>query len=366
MGTANKSTSTRPRARLAVAGLGRMGTVHAENVAFRCPSAQLAAVFDPRPEVAARVASEVGATAVPGYDELLGDPALDGVVVAAPTGVHADLALRAAKAGKHVFCEKPLSLERDATLEVVTALKGAGVNLQVGFHRRFDPSFSAAADRARAGELGDVYLFRASQRDMAPPRPEFLAGSGGIFIDMGIHDFDAARWLVGEVASVSARGTALSGPGFSEIGDFGTAVVVLTFAGGALGVLDISRVAGYGYESSAELMGSRGTVRIDEPFLRGYEWRSRGVANRPLVQSFDRRYSSAFVAELEHFARSIIDGAPPLVTGEDALAAFDLARAADKACRLGQEVSMAPAGQVGKDGAAVVAAARPGVPGRDR
>jgi predicted dehydrogenase len=366
MGTANKTTSTRQRARLAVAGLGRMGTVHAENLALRCPSAQLAALFDPRPEVAGRVAGELGATAVPDYDELLDDPALDGVVVAASTGAHADLALRAAKAGKHVFCEKPVSLERDVTLEVVTALKFAGVNLQVGFHRRFDPSFSAAAERVRAGELGDVYLFRASQRDMAPPRPEFLAGSGGIFIDMGIHDFDAARWLVGEVVSVSARGTALSGPGFAEIGDFDTAVVVLSFANGALGLLDISRVAGYGYESSAELMASRGTVRIDEPFLHGYEWRSPGVSNRPLVQSFDRRYSNAFVAELEHFARSIIEGTAPLVTGDDALAAFDLAQAADKACRLGQEVRMAPAGEVGKDGATAVAAARPGAPGRDR
>jgi inositol 2-dehydrogenase len=343
MGTANKATSTRQRARLAVAGLGRMGTVHAENVALRCPSARLTAVYDPRPDVAARVAAEVGATAVPSYDEVIGDPAVDGVVIASSTAAHADLALRAGDAGKHVFCEKPLSLERDVTLAVVTALNGAGVNLQVGFHRRFDPSFSAAARRVRTGELGHVYLFRGSQRDMAPPRPEFLAGSGGIFIDMGIHDFDAARWLVGEVASLTARGTALSDPGIAEIGDFDTAVVALTFASGALGVLDISRVAGYGYESSIELMGSRGTVRVDEPFLHGYEWRGPGVANRPLVQSFDRRYWDAFAAELEHFARSIIEGTPPLVTGEDALAAFDLAEAADKACRLGQEVTIATA-----------------------
>ncbi len=128
-----------------------------------------------------------------------------------------------------------------------------------------------------------MYLFRAAQRDMAPPRPEFLAGSGGIFIDMGIHDFDAARCLVGEVDSVSAQGAALSDPGFAEIGDFDTAIVVLTFASGALGVVDISRVAGYGYDSSTELVGSRATVRIDEPFLHGYEWRTPGAVSRPLV-----------------------------------------------------------------------------------
>ena len=235
----------------------------------------------------------MGAPAVATYDDLIGDPSIEGVVIASSTGSHAELVLRAAQAGKHVFCEKPLSLEREVSAEVVRALDVADVKLQVGFHRRFDPSFSAAADRARAGELGQVYLFRASQRDMAPPKPAFLAGSGGIFIDMGIHDFDAARWLVGEVTGVSAYGTALSDPGFVEIGDFDTAVVVLTFANGALGVLDISRVAGYGYDSSAELMGSRATVRIEEPFLHGYEWRTPGTAAASRAD-VHRRYAAAF------------------------------------------------------------------------
>jgi predicted dehydrogenase len=338
------------RARLAVAGLGRMGLVHAQDLALRCPSARLVGLFDPRPDVAAAAGADLGVTPVATYEDLVADPGLDGVVIASPTGTHAELALIAARAGKHVFCEKPLSLERNVTLAVVTGLDAAGVKLQVGFHRRFDPSYAAAAERVKAGDLGDVYLFRTSQRDMAPPRPEFLAGSGGIFVDMGIHDFDTARWLVGEVASVSAHGVPLSGPGFAETGDLGTAVVVLTFTGGALGVLDISRVAGYGYESSAELMGSRATVRIDEPFLHGYEWRTAGAVSRSLVRTFDRRYAAAFAAELEHFARSLIDDTPPLVTGVDALAAFDLALAAERAFRLGHPVSMAAAD--GCDGAA--------------
>ena len=350
MERANGTTARRTKARLGVAGLGRMGVVHAQNLALRCPSAQLVALYDPRPDATGRVAAEVGATVVATYDELLSDPALDGVVIASPTAAHAELALRAARAGKHVFCEKPLSLERDVTIEVVEALKAAGVKLQVGFHRRFDPAFAAAAERVRAGELGEVYLFRAAQRDMAPPRPEFLAGSGGIFVDMGIHDFDAARWLVGEVVSVSAHGATLSDPGFAEIGDFDTAVVVLTFASGALGVLDISRVAGYGYDSSAELVGSRATVRIDEPFLHGYEWRTPGAVSRPLVATFVHRYGAAFAAELEHFARSVVDGTAPLVTGTDALAAFDLASAAAESCRLGRPVIMAPAAEAGVDG----------------
>ena len=351
---ASTGTSRGTRARLAVAGLGRMGVVHAQNLALRCPSAQLVAVYDPRADVAERVAAGLGAVAAATYDELVSTPTLDGVVIASPTAAHAGLAVSAAREGKHVFCEKPLSLQRDVTVDVVQALAAAGVKLQVGFHRRFDPAFAAATERVRAGELGDVYLFRAAQRDMAPPRPEFLAGSGGIFVDMGIHDFDAARWMVGEVVSVSAHGAALSDPGFAEIGDYDTAVVVLSFARGALGVLDISRVAGYGYDSSAELVGSRATVRIDEPFVHGYEWRTPGAASRPLVPTFDQRYNAAFAAELEHFARSIVDGTPPLVTGTDALAAFDLALAADKACRLGRPVSVATGTEAHIDGTVAV------------
>jgi predicted dehydrogenase len=353
---AHGAGSRATRARVAVAGLGRMGTVHARNLALRCPSAQLVAVFDPQPDVATRVAAELGTVAALTYEDLVGDPGVDGVVIASPTGAHAQLSLSAFRAGKHVFCEKPLSLERGVTVEVVRAAGRAGVKLQVGFHRRFDPAYSAAAERVKAGELGDVSLFRASQRDMAPPEPQFLAGSGGIFVDMGIHDFDAARWLVGEVVSITSQGAAFSEPRFAETGDFATAVVVLTFSSGALGVLDISRVAGYGYESSAELMGSRATVRVDEPYLSGYEWRTPGSAGRPLVQTFDRRYAAAFAAELEHFARAIVDDTPPLVTGADALAAFDLALAADEACRLGRPVTVPAREDV--NGATAVATAR--------
>ena len=174
---------------------------------------------------------------------------------------------------------------------------------------------------------------------MAPPKPAFLAGSGGIFIDMGIHDFDAARWLVGDVTRVSAYGTALSDPGFVEIGDFDTAVVVLTFANGALGVLDISRVAGYGYDSSAELMGSRATVRIEEPFLHGYEWRTPGTASRPLVQTFDRRYAAAFVAELERLRPLHHRRHPAPGHGGRRVGRLRPGPGGTQACRLGRSVT---------------------------
>jgi myo-inositol 2-dehydrogenase/D-chiro-inositol 1-dehydrogenase len=319
-----------------------MGRIHAASLSGQCPSAELACVFDADAARAREAAGQFGAAWVKSYDDLLADPGLDAVAIATPTGTHAEFCVRAARAGKHIFCEKPISLDRRAAIEAIAAAEGAGVTFQVGFHRRFDPDWSAAADRIRAGELGDVYLFRTSLRDMTPPRPEFLAGSGGFFVDVTIHDLDTARWMVGEVTEVTAHGTALSDPRFAETGDIDTAVVVLRFASGALGVIDDSRAAGYGYECSTEVMGRNATVRIDHPQYRNYEWRTPGWASHGLARDFEQRYPLAYAGELEAFARCVRDGQPPAVTGYDALAAFDLAQAAGESWRSGRTVRIAP------------------------
>jgi predicted dehydrogenase len=171
---------------------------------------------------------------------------------------------------------------------------------------------------------------------------QFLAGSGGFFVDVTIHDLDVARWMVGEIVQVSAHGAALSDPGFAQIGDIDTAVVVLRFASGALGVIDNSRAAGYGYECSTEVMGRKATARIDHPQYRHYEWRTPGWASHGLARDFEQRYPQAYAAELESFARCVRDGLPPRVTGYDALAAFDLTRAADQSWRSGRAVTVEP------------------------
>jgi myo-inositol 2-dehydrogenase/D-chiro-inositol 1-dehydrogenase len=325
---------------IGLAGLGRIGRMHAANLADRCPSARLAAVFDAHGPTVAEVAGEYEVSGCGSFEELLADPGVEAVVVATPTGSHAELTVRAAEAGKHVFCEKPISLDRETTVRTIAAVEAAGVAFQVGFHRRFDPDWVAAVERIRAGELGEVYLFRTSLRDMIAPKVEFLAGSGGFFVDVTIHDLDVARWMVGEVVEVSAHGTALSDPGFAEIGDIDTAVVVLRFAGGALGVIDNSRAAGYGYECSTEVMGSLATVRIDNPPARHYEWRTPGSAAVGLVRNFAERYPEAYELELEAFAACVREGRAPAVTGADALAAFDLALAADRAWRTGTTVRL--------------------------
>lgn len=330
----------RSRLRVGLAGLGRMGRIHAANLAWRCPSARLAGVTDADPAAAAAVGTELDVPVLPSYEALLSE--VDAVAVATPTGTHADLVTRAARAGRAVFCEKPVSLDRAATVAALAEVARAGVPLQVGFHRRFDPDWVAATARIAAGELGEVYLFRTSLRDMRSPRPDFLAGSGGFFVDVTIHDLDVARWMVGEIVAIGALGAGLSDPGFAELGDIDTALVTLRFESGALGVIDNSRSAGYGYECSTEVVGSAGTVRIENPPRHHYQWLTPGRATVPLVEDFEQRYPWAYAAELEAFARSVLDGVPPRVTGMDALAAFDLASAADRAWRTGRTQLLTP------------------------
>jgi myo-inositol 2-dehydrogenase/D-chiro-inositol 1-dehydrogenase len=326
------------RLRVGLAGLGRMGRIHATSLARGCPSAELVAVTDADPAVAATIGAEVGVPAVPDFDALLSD--VDAVVIATPTGTHAELVTRAARAGRAVFCEKPISLDRPATVDTLAAVAEAGVPFQVGFHRRFDPDWVAATERIRAGELGEVYLFRTSLRDMRAPDPAFLASSGGFFVDVTIHDLDTARWMVGEVVEVYATGAALSDPRFAEVGDIDTALVTLRFASGALGVIDNSRSAGYGYECSTEVVGSAATVRIENPPPRRYRWLTPGADSVGIARDFQERYPEAYPAELEGFARAVLTGRPVAVGGADALAAYDLAVAADRSWRTGVPVRL--------------------------
>lgn len=329
------------RLRVGLAGLGRMGRIHAANLSGRVPSAELVAVTDADPAAAGRVGAELDVPVAADYDALLST--VDAVAIATPTGSHAELITRAAAAGKAVFCEKPVSLDRPATVAALAAVRDAGVPLQVGFHRRFDPDWAAATERIRSGELGQVYLFRTSLRDMRSPDPAFLASSGGFFIDMTIHDLDTARWMVGEVVEVTATGAALSDPRFAELGDIDTALVTLRFAGGALGVIDNSRSAGYGYECSTEVVGSAATVRIENPPPRDYRWLTPGSSAQGVPRDFEERFPQAYAAELEGFARAVLTGEPPAVGGTDALAAYDLAVAADRSWRTGLPVPVTPA-----------------------
>jgi myo-inositol 2-dehydrogenase/D-chiro-inositol 1-dehydrogenase len=220
-------------------------------------------------------------------------------------------------------------------------MRAAGVGLQVGFHRRFDPDWADATARIRAGELGEVRLFRTSLRDKTAPRAEFLAGSGGFYVDVTIHDLDTARWMVGEIDEVTAFGAALTDPGIAELGDVDNVLVVVRFENGALGVIDGSREAVYGYECSTEVMGSKATVRVSGHRRHRSEWLTPGSVSSDWVKDFTERYPDAYRLELEAFARSIRDGTEPGISGEDALAAFVLAQSCERSRREARTVRLA-------------------------
>src|SRR5438067_3601741 len=296
---------------MGIAGLGRLGQFHAENMAGRAPSIDLVRVVDPLEDVARSTGQRLGVPWSTAYDDLLNDGSIEAVVIASPTPYHAPMIEQAAAAGKHIFCEKPISLEREPAERAIAAARTAGVKLQIGFHRRFDPDWTAATSRIQAGELGDVYLFRTSLRDMRPPSLDYIKTSGGFFLDVTVHDFDTARWMIGEIDEVSAFGAALSVPAFASAGDIDNAVVVLRFAGGALGVIDNSRAAGYGYECSAEVMGSKATVRIGHHRRVHNEWLTPGQASVDWVVDFTELFKQAYLLELEAFAAAIRDDRPP-------------------------------------------------------
>ncbi|MDQ3767644.1 MAG: inositol 2-dehydrogenase [Actinomycetota bacterium] len=328
------------RVRVGVVGLGRLGRFHAQNLAGRVPKAELAMVVDAVEESARSMGTELGVEWSRSIDDLVDDDTIEAMVIATPTPLHADMVQRAAQSGKHIFCEKPLSFHVDATVKAIEAANSAGVKLQVGFHRRFDPDWMAAVNRMERGELGDVYLFRTSLRDMKPPSIQYIESSGGFFVDVTIHDFDTARWMIGEVNEVTSFGSSVAVPAIAEMGDIDTAVVVLRFASGALGVIDNSRAAGYGYECSTEVMGSKATARISHHRRAHLQWLTAGQAAEDWVVDFTERYPDAYRLELEDFCTAVAEDRPVGVTGEDALAAFTLCKAAEESFRLGKTVKL--------------------------
>ncbi len=321
---------TAREARLAVAGLGRIGRLHASNVATRVSGARLSAVADPVEPLARNVGARHGVPWTTSLDELLGGPALDGVVIAAPSTAHAELVARAAAAGRHVFCEKPLGLDADDCSAAVTAAAAAGIALQVGFQRRFDPDWQGLKGALDAGSIGALDVFRCSHRNAQPPRPR--AGLGDVFVDVAVHDLDAARWIAGEVVEVSAA---------TRAGEEAAAVLSLRFESGALGVVDIHRNAGYGFECSAELVGSGGTIRCGYAGRKGdVELLRDGAATAALVQDHAERHAAAYVAELEHFATVAAGRAQPCVGGADAVAALRLADVARRSAAIGAPLAV--------------------------
>jgi myo-inositol 2-dehydrogenase/D-chiro-inositol 1-dehydrogenase len=322
---------------IALIGAGRIGKIHAANLAAN-PRLRLTRVVDPFPEAAAEIAAQYGAQ-VSTIEEALADPAIAGVVVASSTDTHLPYSLAAAEAGKAIFCEKPLDQDLAAARESAARFAALNARLFLAFNRRFDPNFSALQARLAGGAVGALETLHIISHDPAPPPVDYVKVSGGIFKDMVIHDFDMARWLLGEdVTEVFASASVLVDPAIGEAGDADTAKTILRTASGRLCVISSSRRSGYGYDQRIEAFGSKGMIRAQNQLETTVEtWGENGAAADRFQNFFLDRYAVAYAREAEHFA-DILDGAAPLVDFRDGVAALALAEAAAQSARTGERV----------------------------
>jgi len=334
------------KTKIAVIGTGRMGSVHVRNIARSIPEAELVAICDIRLEVAQALADELGIPrVVKDYKELLADPGIEAVLIATSTDTHAFIIKDAAVAGKHIFCEKPLALELDKIDEALAAVAKAGVKLQVGFNRRFDKSFQHVREIVASGEIGRPCILRITDRDPEVPDMEFMRVSGGMFLDMTIHDFDMARFQIGDVEEVYAAGSVLIEPRLKEMNDVDTDVVILKFANGAVGAIDNSRQAVYGYDQRLEVFCTNGTAmannEVEDTAVKG---NPNGFQSARVPHFFMQRYAPCYVDEVQQFIACVRDDKTTPTTGADGRAAVVLGYAAWKSLRENRPVKVSEIG----------------------
>lgn len=328
--------------RVGVAGLGRIGKIHFDNLLHQVPGAQLVAAMDPVEEARA-LAEEQGCACYATFEELLEHPGLDAIAICSPTDQHANHVVAAARAGKHLFCEKPLDLSIVRVREALAVVEETGVKLMLGFNRRFDRHFAKLKALVESGEIGQPHMIRLTSRDPAPPPLEFIKHSGGLFLDMTIHDFDMARHLAGcEAVEVYAQGANLLDPEIGAAGDIDTAVCVVTFENKATAVIDNSRQASYGYDQRAEVFGTKGMAAIGNETPDRHElFTAEGVKGPRLEDFFLERYALAYRAEMRAFVSAVLKDCAVPVSGQDGLRALQLGLAAKESLRLKRPVEIA-------------------------
>ena len=328
---------------IGIIGAGRIGKVHAQSITYNVPTAKVLGITDVFKDGLQELADKYGIEKVYNdYKEMLADDEIDAVLVCSSTDTHADISIEAAKAGKHVFCEKPVDLTPAKVQAVIDAVAEAGVKLQVGFNRRFDHNFAHVRNLINEGKVGDLELIKITSRDPAPPPAEYAAVSGGMFLDMTIHDFDMARFLAGcDVTEVYANATCLVDPAIGEAGDVDTAIINLKFENGALGVIDNSRRAAYGYDQRIEVFGSLGAAMAanDTP-TNVTIMNDAGVTTDKPLYFFLERYMQSFRDEMIQFVDAVLGDKPTPTTGTDGLNSILVALAAKKSVQEGRPVKI--------------------------
>ncbi|UAL53217.1 inositol 2-dehydrogenase [Bacillus sp. CMF21] len=330
-----------------IIGAGRIGRLHVDNLRL-IPHIRIKSVSDVAAQHLETWAEEKQIEVLTtDYHELLNDPVIQAIFICSPTNTHADIIKEAAAAGKHIFCEKPVSFSVEETKEALAAVEKAGVKLQVGFNRRFDPNFRKIRTLVQQGEIGTPHVLRITSRDPEPPGVDYIKSSGGLFMDMTIHDFDMARYVMGsEVVEVFAKGAVLVEPAIGEAGDIDTAIITLKFANGALGVIDNSRRAVYGYDQRLEIFGDKGAAEVNNNRATTVEVSTiDSVTKEKPLYFFLERYTQAYIDEVTEFAAAVLENHEVSCNGFDGLQAERIARAARQSLETGAPVQLKPAAQ---------------------
>jgi myo-inositol 2-dehydrogenase/D-chiro-inositol 1-dehydrogenase len=316
---------------VAVIGTGRMGAIHIANIMDHMPFVAISGVYDTGPHIAENeIMRKYGLRCFVSDNEIWQDASIDAIIICSPTTTHLEYIRRSARAGKHIFCEKPIGEDISEIKDALNMVNSAGVTLMTGFNRRFDANFRRAVKAIREGEVGKPQVVKITSRDPHPPTIEFIKTSGGLFFDMSIHDWDMARFLMGdEIESVYATGSNLIDPEIGKLGDIDTAAALLRFSGGGIAVIDNSRQAVYGYDQRIEVFGSKGAVIIgNQPANTACISTADGIRHDPIPYFFINRYMQSYLDELKGFFEALENKGPSPVSGEDGLAAVIIARAA--------------------------------------
>jgi myo-inositol 2-dehydrogenase/D-chiro-inositol 1-dehydrogenase len=330
-----------PVVTFALLGCGRIGRMHA-NILARHPRARLVSVFDTSDAAATETATRLGVTKAADIAEILNDRSIRAVLIATPTNTHVDIIIAAAKAGKAILCEKPIDLDMQRVLMCEREIAPYNTTIMIGFNRRFDPAFRAIRDRVHEGEIGRVEQVIISSRDPEPPAMHFLKASGGMFRDMAIHDFDMARYLVGDIAEVHAFGGVLVDQAIGDAGDIDSAMVTLRATSGALVHINNTRRCVYGYDQRLEVFGSGGMLLAGNRTATTVQSSTaqHTGAGDVLLHTFIERYTEAYAGEVDHFVECLHAGATPLTNFKDGIEALRVAEAAMESMRTGQSIRL--------------------------
>jgi myo-inositol 2-dehydrogenase/D-chiro-inositol 1-dehydrogenase len=319
--------------KIGIIGAGRIGKVHTETIVQSIPNAEVVSIVDTNLSVAEKLAKKFRINNYSAdYKDIINNSEIDAVVICSPTNTHSKYIIDASQAGKHIFCEKPIDLDLDTIQNALNIVDENNVKMMIGFNRRFDPNFKKIKEMVLDGKIGEPHILKITSRDPAPPPAEYVSASGGMFLDMTIHDFDMARFIVGsEVEEIFVVAGVLVDPKIGEAGDVDTALITLKFENGAMGVIDNSRKAVYGYDQRVEIFGSKGMIKVDNNSADNHNYYSQdGVHSSLPLNFFMDRYIEAYANEIKEFTNAILEDKDVSVGGKDGLLAVMIGLAAKK------------------------------------